>query len=109
MIPIVLDGVCALQTQSVNAGVSQVNVYKSATSVYQKVAGDVCNFIHARPAIRDTHYFLFVWPWKKGCLTAAIAFTVAVAVHRAVKRIILTWDVALRGIARRHVLYSSYF
>ena len=36
MIAMVRDGVCALQTQSVNAGVSQVNVYKSATSVYQK-------------------------------------------------------------------------
>src|SRR5258708_31134704 len=108
MIPIVLDGVCALQTQSVNAGVSQVNVYKSATSVYQKVAADVCNFIHARPAIRDTHYFLFVWPWKKGCLSEAISFTVAVAVHSWIKRIILWGDLPLRTEPRIIFLESCY-
>jgi hypothetical protein len=35
MIVMVLKGLCALRTLSVNAGVSQVNVYKLATSVYQ--------------------------------------------------------------------------
>jgi hypothetical protein len=100
MIAMVRDGVCALQTQSVNACVVSGQGLQVGDFCLSEVAGDVCNFIHARPAIRDTYCFSLYGHGRQGRGSEATAF--AVTVHSGIKKTVLWGDVPHRG-TQRHI------
>ena len=68
MIAMVPDGVCALQTTVRKCRRVSGQRLQVGDFCLSEVAGDVCNFIHARPAIRDTHYFSLYGHGRKDAL-----------------------------------------